>query len=120
MKQMAKKRVADDFDPTDEVPEEKEALRVLQRRWDVLRAIPTAGRSISKKEIADRLYKRHCMGHDIQISPVSFLRYIQRDLEILSRAINALKNEQILSTQKAFLGASPAPPLSWQGFRRMK
>lgn len=110
MKQMAKKRVADDFDPTDEVPEEKEALRVLQRRWDVLRAIPTAGRSISKKEIADRLYKRHCMGHDIQISPVSFLRYIQRDLEILSRAINALKNEQILSTRKGVSwGESGAP-----------
>ena len=107
---MIKKRIADDFDPADEVPEEKEALRVLQRRWDVLRAIPTAGRSISKKEIAERLYKRHSIGHEIQVSPVTFLRYIQRDLEILSRAINALKKEQIHSTRKGVAwGESGAP-----------
>lgn len=107
---MARKTVADDFDPSDEVPGEKEALRVLQRRWDVLRAIPTAGRSISKKEIAERLYKRHSVGHDIQVSPSSFLRYIQRDLEILTRAINSLKREQIHSSRKGVAwGESGAP-----------
>lgn len=107
---MAKKKVVEDFDPREEVPEEKEALRVLQRRWDILRAIPTAGRSISKKEIAERLYKRHSLGHDIQVSPASFLRYVQRDLEILTRAINALKREKILSTRKGVSwGESGAP-----------
>lgn len=107
---MAKKTITADFDPNEEAPEEKEALRVLQRRWDVLRAIPTAGRSISKKEIAERLYKRHSLGRDIQVSPATFLRYIQRDFEILSRAINALKKEKILSTRKGVSwGESGAP-----------
>lgn len=112
---MAKKKIAEDFDPTQEVPEEKEALRVLQRRWDVLRAIPPAGRSIGKKEIAERLYERHSKGHNDQISPTSFLRYVQRDLEILSRAINALKREKIISTRKGVSWDESGAPFKLAG-----
>jgi len=97
---MGKRKQAEDFDPRDEAPEEKEALKVLQRRWELLNAIPSFGRSVSKQDLATRLYSRHGKRGDDPVSPKSFLRYIQRDLEILCRAINSLKKEQILSTRQ--------------------
>ena len=115
---MTKKKIDEDFDLNDEAPEEKGALRVLQRRWDVLRMIPPNGRLISKKEIADRLYKRHSLGHSIQVSPMAFLRYIQRDFEILSRAINALKKEQILSTRKGVSWGEAGSPFKLAGLSK--
>ena len=93
---MGKRKQVEDFDSTDEVPEEKEVLKVFQRRWELLKAIPSFGRSIGKQDLATRLYSRHSKRGDDPVSPKSFLRYIQRDLEILVRAINSLKKEQIL------------------------
>ena len=115
---MAKKKIEEDFDPNDEAPEEKGALRVLQRRWDVLKMIPPNGRLVSKKEIADRLYKRHSLGHSIQVSPMAFLRYIQRDFEILSRAINALKKDQIISTRKGVSWGEAGSPFKLAGLSK--
>ena len=115
---MAKKKIAEDFDSTDEALEEKGALRVIQRRWDVLKMIPPNGRLMSKKEVADRLYKRHSVGHSIQVSPMAFLRYIQRDFEALSRAINALKKEQIISTRKGVSWGEAGSPFKLAGLSK--
>jgi predicted DNA-binding transcriptional regulator YafY len=112
---MGKRKAAEDFDPTNEVPEEKEALRVLQRRWDLLNAIPSFGRSVGKQDLATRLYSRHSRRDDVAVSPKSFLRYIQRDLEILSRAINSLRKEQIISTRQGVSWGESGSPFRITG-----
>lgn len=113
--EMGKRNVAEDFDPNNEVPEEKEALRVLQRRWELLNAIPSFGRSVGKQDLATRLYSRHSRRDDVAVSPKSFLRYIQRDLEILSRAINSLKKEQIISTRQGVSWGESGSPFRVTG-----
>lgn len=112
---MGKRKQAEDFDSKDEVPEEKEVLKVFQRRWELLKAIPSFGRSIGKQDLAIRLYSRHSKRGDDPVSPKSFLRYIQRDLEILVRAINSLKKEQILSTRRGVSWGESGSPFRISG-----
>jgi len=112
---MGKRKQAEDFDPTDEVPEEKEALKVLQRRWELLKTIPSFGRSIGKQDLATRLYSRHSKRGDDPVSTKSFLRYIQRDLEILCRAINSLKKEQIISSRQGVSWGESGSPFRMSG-----
>lgn len=112
---MIKRKYTEDFDPADEAPEEKEALKVLQRRWELLNAIPSFGRSVGKQDLATRLYSRHSKRGDEPVSPKSFLRYIQRDLEILCRAINTLKKEQIISTRQGVSWGESGSPFRISG-----
>jgi predicted DNA-binding transcriptional regulator YafY len=112
---MGKPKQAEDFDPADEVPEEKEALKVLQRRWELLKAIPSFGRSIGKQDLATRLYSRHSKRGDDPVSTKSFLRYIQRDLEILCRVINSLKKEQIISSRQGVSWGESGSPFRISG-----
>ena len=112
---MVKRKQAEDFDPTDEAPEEKEALKVLQRRWELLNAIPSFGRNVGKQDLATRLYSRHSKRGDDPVSSKSFLRYIQRDLEILCRAINSLKKEQIISTRQGVSWGESGSPFRISG-----
>ena len=112
---MIKRKQAEDFDPTDEAPEEKEALKVLQRRWELLNAIPSFGRNVGKQDLATRLYSRHSKRGDDPVSSKSFLRYIQRDLEILCRAINSLKKEQIISTRQGVSWGESGSPFRISG-----
>lgn len=117
---MVKKYINEDFDPDDEVPDKKNPIQVVQRRWHLLNLIPTFGRSIAKQDLADRLYPLYSSSlhdnHATQVSKNTFLRYIQRDLSILSEAINARKKEIIVSNRKGVSWSEGGSPFKGSGF----
>lgn len=87
--------------------DEKKILEVFQRRWEVLKSIPSYELEGSKEQISTMLFKKYGLPHDdtdldaaeLELKRQNFLRYIQSDIDILKRALNDLGPEKINSSR---------------------
>lgn len=105
--------------------DEKKALEVFQRRWELLKRIPPYEQDGSKEQIATVLFSRYGLpddgigihGDDLLLKKQNFLRYIQSDIDILQRAINELGSEQIESSRgKVWWDKRKGSPFKVAGF----
>ncbi len=105
--------------------DDKKALEVFQRRWELLKRIPPYEQDGSKEQIATVLFARYGLpdgeggihGDDLLLKKQNFLRYIQSDVDILQRAINELGSEQIQSSRgKVWWDKRKGSPFKVAGF----
>ncbi|QWD63391.1 YafY family protein [Polynucleobacter sp. MWH-UH2A] len=105
--------------------EEKKALEVFQRRWDLLKRIPSYEQDGSKEQVATVLFARYGLpdgeggmkADDLELKRQNFLRYIQSDIDILQRALKDLGSEEIETSRgKVWWNKRKGSPFKVAGF----
>lgn len=105
--------------------DEKKALEVFQRRWELLKRIPSYELDGSKEQIATVLFARYGLpdveggmkADDLELKRQNFLRYIQSDIDILQRALKDLGSEQIETSRgKVWWDKRKGSPFKVAGF----